>query len=113
MTSRPSPSLLCPSLIVSLTVFLSIFAGSEAGPDGAQDINNFLSTRSGSKVCLGDICNDSSAFHYYECCGKLFNECCFRLQNWVWIVIVVFGILLLLSFIGSLIKCICCCDRNR
>uniref|UniRef100_A0A0M3HUN1 Protein E5 n=1 Tax=Ascaris lumbricoides TaxID=6252 RepID=A0A0M3HUN1_ASCLU len=53
---------------------------------------------------------DSSAFHYYECCGTIFNECCFRLQTWVIVILVVLAALVLLSVVISLIKCICCCD---
>uniref|UniRef100_A0A915CX37 Uncharacterized protein n=1 Tax=Ditylenchus dipsaci TaxID=166011 RepID=A0A915CX37_9BILA len=104
-------SLTLPTLLV-LTAIVAVFITPSQAGDVQSDVNNFLSNKAGSKVCLGDICNDSSAFHFYECCGKLYNECCFRLQNWVWIVLIVIGICFLFGFVGSLIKCICCCDRN-
>uniref|UniRef100_A0A914H3A7 Uncharacterized protein n=1 Tax=Globodera rostochiensis TaxID=31243 RepID=A0A914H3A7_GLORO len=33
-----------------------------------------LSTQAGSKACVGKLCDDSSVFHYYECCGQLYND---------------------------------------
>uniref|UniRef100_A0A914CMC0 Uncharacterized protein n=1 Tax=Acrobeloides nanus TaxID=290746 RepID=A0A914CMC0_9BILA len=51
-------------------------------------------TKSGSKLCLGKICDDSNILWYYECCGDIFNDCCIRIQLWVWIVLVVVGLLI-------------------
>ncbi|KHN83552.1 hypothetical protein Tcan_01953 [Toxocara canis] len=87
-------------------------------PALAEDI---FEQKGSSKVCLGSIfivvciplfflCPDPSAFHYYECCGTIFNECCFRLQTWVIVVLVVLAALVLISAVISLIKCIFCCD---
>ncbi|VDN56292.1 unnamed protein product [Dracunculus medinensis] len=53
---------------------------------------------------------ESSAFHYYECCGTLYNECCFRLQTWLIIVLAVIGVLIIASIVISLVKCIFCCN---
>ncbi|KAL3098484.1 hypothetical protein niasHT_021343 [Heterodera trifolii] len=72
-----------------------------------------LSTKSGSKVCVGEICADSSPFHYYECCGQIYNECCLRLQTWLIAVLLVVAICAIASFLIGLIKCICCCNGNR
>uniref|UniRef100_A0A915NDA5 Uncharacterized protein n=1 Tax=Meloidogyne javanica TaxID=6303 RepID=A0A915NDA5_MELJA len=36
----------------------------------AIDKDDF-SPKSGSKVCVGKICDDSSVSHYYDCCGQL------------------------------------------
>uniref|UniRef100_A0A915LSY1 Uncharacterized protein n=1 Tax=Meloidogyne javanica TaxID=6303 RepID=A0A915LSY1_MELJA len=39
----------------------------------AIDKDDF-SPKSGSKVCVGKICDDSSVFHYYDCCGQLLTD---------------------------------------
>ncbi|KAI3415458.1 hypothetical protein GPALN_005061 [Globodera pallida] len=95
-----------------------------------------LSTQAGSKACVGKLCDDSSVFHYYECCGQLYNgiyilgylievefvmskllnfpilDCCLRLQSWVIIVFAVLAVCMIASLLLCLIKCICCCgDR--
>ncbi|KAH7706254.1 Protein SUP-1 [Aphelenchoides avenae] len=70
-----------------------------------------LKNKAGSKICVGKICDDSSAFHYYECCGDLYNDCCFRLQTWVIVVLVVLGVLFLLSVVGGILRWVCNCCR--
>lgn len=69
-----------------------------------------LSLRDSAPVCVGKICDSSNAFYYYSCCDTLATQCCFHLQQWVIITLVVLGILTLASFAIGLIKCICCCN---
>ncbi|CAK5034085.1 unnamed protein product [Meloidogyne enterolobii] len=64
----------------------------------AIDKDDF-SPKSGSKVCVGKI-----FFHYYDCCGQLLTDCCFKLQTWVIIVIAIVLICTLVSIVLSLIR---------
>uniref|UniRef100_A0A7E4ZVQ2 Transmembrane protein n=1 Tax=Panagrellus redivivus TaxID=6233 RepID=A0A7E4ZVQ2_PANRE len=67
--------------------------------------------KSGSKICVGTVCDNSNAFYYFDCCGTILNDCCFHFQTWVLLVLIVLGVLALLSVVGGFIKFICCCDR--
>lgn len=74
----------------------------------AEDITK---TKDGAKYCpaalIGTQCPDGSAFHYYECCGNLYNDCCLRLQTWVIVVLAIVGLCLIASIIAGCIRCIC------
>ncbi|KAI6233720.1 hypothetical protein M3Y99_00887200 [Aphelenchoides fujianensis] len=63
--------------------------------DGTFD----LSLKDSTPVCVGTICDSSSAFHYYSCCGSAFSQCCFHLQQWVFITLIVIGAITVLSFL--------------
>jgi hypothetical protein len=71
----------------------------------ADDITQ---TKGGAKVCVGSICPDGSVFHYYNCCGTLYSDCCFMLQTWVIVVLAVIGLLIIASVVGGVIRCVCC-----
>ncbi|KAE9553196.1 hypothetical protein FO519_003592 [Halicephalobus sp. NKZ332] len=99
----------------SLSGFLTTAAGLlllAAYFNGASGAEVDLSNKAGSKVCVGKICDDSTVFYYFECCGTIYDECCFKLQTWVLVVLIVAGVLVLLGAIGGFVKCICCCDNR-
>uniref|UniRef100_A0AC34RJN1 Uncharacterized protein n=1 Tax=Panagrolaimus sp. JU765 TaxID=591449 RepID=A0AC34RJN1_9BILA len=75
----------------------------------ADDID--FKNKAGSKLCVGKICDDSTAFYYYECCGNMFDQCCFKLQTWVLIVLIVVGCFFVLSLVGGFLRCIFCSNR--
>uniref|UniRef100_A0A183BRI5 Innexin n=1 Tax=Globodera pallida TaxID=36090 RepID=A0A183BRI5_GLOPA len=78
-----------------------------------------LSTQAGSKACVGKLCDDSSVFHYYECCGQLYNGIYilgYLIEvefSWVIIVFAVLAVCMIASLLLCLIKCICCCEEIR
>ncbi|CAD5221473.1 unnamed protein product [Bursaphelenchus okinawaensis] len=90
--------------LITLTL-LAVFLGTQA------DVDLDLSIRDSTPICVGKICDSSSAFHYYTCCGTLAQDCCFRFQSWVIVSLIVCGILFVASMLIGLVKCICCCDR--
>ncbi|KAL7079486.1 hypothetical protein ACQ4LE_001546 [Meloidogyne hapla] len=93
-----------PYMSLPLVVLLPLFWSLSF----AIDKDDF-SPKSGSKICVGKICDDSSVFHYYDCCGQILNDCCFKLQTWVIIVIAILLICTLVSIVLSLIRCVCKC----
>ncbi|KAM3725068.1 Protein SUP-1 [Dirofilaria immitis] len=83
------------------TIILTVFAAAD---------ESIFQQRSGNKICGGAICPEGSAFHYYDCCGTLYNECCFHLQTWLVVVLGIVAVIIVASIALSVIKCIFCCD---
>uniref|UniRef100_A0A914VVA3 Uncharacterized protein n=1 Tax=Plectus sambesii TaxID=2011161 RepID=A0A914VVA3_9BILA len=75
----------------------------------AEDLTK---TQDGSMWCpiplAGTRCPDSSAFHYYKCCGDLNKDCCFNLQTWVIVVLAIIVLCIIASVVAGVIRCICC-----
>ncbi|KAE9554102.1 hypothetical protein FO519_002691 [Halicephalobus sp. NKZ332] len=57
---------------------------------------------------VGSACPEDTPLYYFKCCGELNSNCCFRLQDWVIVVLGVMTILVILSIIVNLIRCLCC-----
>jgi hypothetical protein len=36
------------------------------------------------------------------------NECCLKLQTWLWVVLIIVGVVFALSLVGGVIRCTCC-----
>ncbi|KAI1729283.1 protein SUP-1 [Ditylenchus destructor] len=47
-------------------------------------------------------CGEGSIFHYYTCCDYNRNMCCFNLEGWVIVVLVITGLL-------TIVCCLGCC----
>ncbi|CAJ0560132.1 unnamed protein product, partial [Mesorhabditis spiculigera] len=101
-------------MLYKLAVLASIalVMGANLEDDVKGAVNDVTTTKEGAKYCpaiiAGKPCPSGSFFHYYNCCGNLNMDCCFALQTWVIVVLAVFGVILLASFVLSLIRCVFC-----
>uniref|UniRef100_A0A0N5BTK3 Uncharacterized protein n=1 Tax=Strongyloides papillosus TaxID=174720 RepID=A0A0N5BTK3_STREA len=57
---------------------------------------------------VGAVCPESNALYYFKCCGKLLDSCCFRLQDWVIVLLLVMAALTVLAIIFNILRCIFC-----
>ncbi|CAJ0575512.1 unnamed protein product, partial [Mesorhabditis spiculigera] len=57
---------------------------------------------------VGASCPEETPFYYFACCGDLAGQCCFRLQEWVMLLLIVLAALVVISIIVNLIRCMCC-----
>ncbi|CEF66872.1 Protein of unknown function DUF2650 family-containing protein [Strongyloides ratti] len=57
---------------------------------------------------VGAACPESNALYYFKCCGKLLDSCCFRLQDWVIVLLLVMAVLTVLAIVFNIIRCIFC-----
>ena len=75
-----------------------------------QTGKDVTSTKDSSIACMSGKCPEASIFHYYRCCGGAVDmaECCMNLQTWLIVVLAVIAVILLASFIASVVRCICC-----
>ncbi|VDN02600.1 unnamed protein product [Thelazia callipaeda] len=80
--------------------------------DVDQTVRDVTTTKSGAKWCpmpvVGTECPASSIFHYYACCGSANKDCCFNLQLWVIVVLAVIAVIMLASFVISILRCLFC-----
>ncbi|TKR78200.1 hypothetical protein L596_019048 [Steinernema carpocapsae] len=92
--------------ITLLAIFIAFCAAAEVTLEDAT------TTKDGAEWCpvplAGTRCPSGSIFHYYKCCGNLNSDCCFNLQVWVIIVLVVVAVILLASFVMSILRCVFC-----
>ncbi|KAI6177945.1 hypothetical protein M3Y98_00447400 [Aphelenchoides besseyi] len=40
-------------------------------------------------IVIGQSCPDENPLYYFKCCGDLNSSCCFRLQDWAMVLLVV------------------------
>uniref|UniRef100_A0A915CNN3 Uncharacterized protein n=1 Tax=Ditylenchus dipsaci TaxID=166011 RepID=A0A915CNN3_9BILA len=97
-------------LFTLLSLFSMITLGS--GADITDDLKKAATPEEGEKWCpvrlAGTQCPASSIFHYYKCCGNLNNECCVNIQSWIIIVLIGLGVLVVASFLVTVLRCIFC-----
>ncbi|KAF8357992.1 sup-1 [Pristionchus pacificus] len=97
------------SLLVLSVVAISVYGDVE---DVKNAVNEVTTTKDGALYCpvhlVGTACPSSSFFHYYKCCGDLNKDCCFNLQTWAIVVLALIAVVMLASFILSLIRCVLC-----
>uniref|UniRef100_A0A7E4VMQ6 Uncharacterized protein n=1 Tax=Panagrellus redivivus TaxID=6233 RepID=A0A7E4VMQ6_PANRE len=83
-----------------------------AGAEIQDEVKKATTIESGSKYCpapgIGTACPSSGFAWQYKCCGDLLTDCCFHLQNWALILLIIVGIILIASFVLSLIRFLCC-----
>ncbi|PAV62158.1 hypothetical protein WR25_07543 [Diploscapter pachys] len=101
--------------ILALSFVATVVLAGDIAEDAKQTVQEIATTKEGATYCpmplVGKPCNPSSFAHYYECCGDLNKECCFRLQTWLQITLIVLGVIFLASIIGSIIRCLFCRRR--
>ncbi|KAK5968392.1 hypothetical protein GCK32_005366 [Trichostrongylus colubriformis] len=68
--------------------------------------------RSSAGACpllvVGQVCPQENPLYYFKCCGDLNASCCFRLQDWVLVLLLVLAVSIVLSIIVNIIRCLCC-----
>uniref|UniRef100_A0AC34F4N9 Uncharacterized protein n=1 Tax=Panagrolaimus sp. ES5 TaxID=591445 RepID=A0AC34F4N9_9BILA len=92
--------------------FTSIILALSKCEELKDKIDEATRLESGSKWCpvplAGTQCPASGFAWHYKCCGDLNNECCFHLQNWAIVALVIVGILCLASFVLGIVRCLFC-----
>uniref|UniRef100_A0AC34QKH9 Uncharacterized protein n=1 Tax=Panagrolaimus sp. JU765 TaxID=591449 RepID=A0AC34QKH9_9BILA len=82
------------------------------GADIKDDAKKAANIESGSKWCpimfAGTECPPSGFAWHYKCCGELNNHCCFHLQTWAWILLIILVIVLLASLALGLVRFLFC-----
>jgi hypothetical protein len=84
----------------------------------AQDVaNEVTDPKEGRTWCpvplVGTRCPDGTIFHYYSCCGQANKECCFNLQMWLVVVLVIIGILVIAGVVLVAVRHFCRESRRR
>ncbi|KAK6105816.1 hypothetical protein QQG55_21775 [Brugia pahangi] len=59
-------------------------------------------------IVVGEQCPEETPLYYYRCCGDLNSSCCFRLQEWVIVLLVIMGVLIIGSLIVNFIRYLFC-----
>ncbi|MFH4975195.1 hypothetical protein AB6A40_001904 [Gnathostoma spinigerum] len=62
-------------------------------------------------VVVGESCPQETPLYYFRCCGDFNGSCCFRLQEWVIVLLAIMGVLILISFVVNFIRCLFCMGR--
>ncbi|MFH4975242.1 hypothetical protein AB6A40_001951 [Gnathostoma spinigerum] len=95
-----------------IVVFATVVGFALSASDVENAVNEVTSTKDGASWCpapiIGTQCPNPSIFHYYKCCGDLLKDCCFNLQVWVIVVLAVIAVVLVASFVLSIIRCLFC-----
>uniref|UniRef100_A0AC35TIT3 Transmembrane protein n=1 Tax=Rhabditophanes sp. KR3021 TaxID=114890 RepID=A0AC35TIT3_9BILA len=60
---------------------------------------------------IGQNCPESNVIYHFRCCGSAYNSCCFRLQDWVTVLLLIMAVLTVLAILINIIRCICCLNR--
>ncbi|EFO22154.1 hypothetical protein LOAG_06337 [Loa loa] len=99
--------------MLSAGLFLSIIAVVVLSDGDVETaVREMTTTKDGATWCpvpvIGTQCPASSIFHYYKCCGTANKECCFNLQTWVIVVLAVVAVMMLASFVLSVLRCLFC-----
>uniref|UniRef100_A0A914BZ86 Uncharacterized protein n=1 Tax=Acrobeloides nanus TaxID=290746 RepID=A0A914BZ86_9BILA len=99
--------------LVLFAVFMALYPASSSADviDDVKNLRPFEIKRSmlGCPVpIVGKSCPESSPLYYFGCCGDLDSQCCFRLQDWVWILIIVLILSVVASLIVNFIRCLFC-----
>ncbi|RCN44837.1 hypothetical protein ANCCAN_09189, partial [Ancylostoma caninum] len=90
-----------PILVLSLIAFLA--APCSADEDLLETFKNIdvFKLRSSAGACpllvVGQVCPQENPLYYFKCCGDLNSSCCFRLQDWVLVLLLVLAISIVLS----------------
>ncbi|VDN23437.1 unnamed protein product [Gongylonema pulchrum] len=98
-----------------LTAFLLLSAAAVvvlSDSDVESAMHEVTTTKDGATWCpvpvVGTQCPSPSIFHYYKCCGTANKDCCFNLQTWVIVVLAVIAVVILASFVLSILRCLFC-----
>ncbi|CEF68213.1 Protein of unknown function DUF2650 family-containing protein [Strongyloides ratti] len=98
------------SAIFGTFVFLA--NGAKNLDDLKKTVDDAQTIEGGSKWCpiplTGKECPPSSIFHYYKCCGTLMTDCCFNLQNWLIITLIVLAAITVIGIVMSIVSWLFC-----
>ena len=79
--------------------------------DEIKDMDVFK-IKSSSLACpvpiVGQSCPEANPLFYFKCCGELNSSCCFRLQDWLMVLLVVLAVLVVISLVINFIRCLFC-----
>uniref|UniRef100_A0A914DTY7 Uncharacterized protein n=1 Tax=Acrobeloides nanus TaxID=290746 RepID=A0A914DTY7_9BILA len=92
------PNVLSILKLQSFTLLLACLYGTVNG----IGVDNDLS----SKICGNQICNGGNAIFYWSCCGSYYNECCWHVQSWfiVFLLLIILCLLLFCAFIAFICR---------
>uniref|UniRef100_A0A0M3IIH3 Transmembrane protein n=1 Tax=Ascaris lumbricoides TaxID=6252 RepID=A0A0M3IIH3_ASCLU len=97
-----------------LTIFVMLQMVNADVIDDIKEIRIFELKKS-SLACpiivVGEQCPEETPLYYFKCCGDLNGSCCFRLQEWVVVLLVIMGVLIAISFVVNFIRCLFCYGR--
>ncbi|VDD95536.1 unnamed protein product [Enterobius vermicularis] len=62
-------------------------------------------------VLMGESCPEETPLYYYKCCGQLNTSCCFRLQDWVIVLLIILAVCIILSIVVNFLRCLFCYGR--
>ncbi|KAI6183071.1 hypothetical protein M3Y97_00448900 [Aphelenchoides bicaudatus] len=100
--------------LVAVVAMLYFASPAKADTDIMQEIRslNVFKLKTSSLACpmivVGNACPEENPLYYFKCCGEVNTNCCFRLQDWAIVLIGIMILLIIVSIIVNLIRCICC-----
>uniref|UniRef100_A0A0N4Z203 Transmembrane protein n=1 Tax=Parastrongyloides trichosuri TaxID=131310 RepID=A0A0N4Z203_PARTI len=97
--------------IIAISILATTTKADSSVVDEVKQLDPFQ-LRDSSLGCpipvVGASCPESNALYYFKCCGKLLDSCCFRLQDWVTVLLLVMAALTVLAIIINIVRCIFC-----
>ncbi|KAI6241072.1 hypothetical protein M3Y99_00378800 [Aphelenchoides fujianensis] len=73
------------------------------------DVLRFRESPAGCPVPgIGGQCPASNPIFYFKCCGQHNTSCCFRLQDWLTVLVGIIIAILVIAIIINCIRCLCC-----
>ncbi|WKX92538.1 hypothetical protein Q1695_010516 [Nippostrongylus brasiliensis] len=100
--------------VVALFAMAFLAVPTSADEDLMETFKNIdvFRLRSSAGACpllvVGSVCPQENPLYYFKCCGDLNSSCCFRLQDWVLVLLLVLAVSVVLSIIVNIIRCLCC-----
>ncbi|KHN80647.1 hypothetical protein Tcan_09903 [Toxocara canis] len=103
--------------VATLTLLATVLTASMTNADIIDDIKEIrvFELKKSSLACpiivVGEQCPEETPLYYFKCCGDLNGSCCFRLQEWVIVLLIIMGVLIAISFVVNFIRCLFCYGR--
>ncbi|KJH51083.1 hypothetical protein DICVIV_02750 [Dictyocaulus viviparus] len=97
-----------------ITMLLLLVTPCTADEDLVETFKNIdvFRLRSSAAACpllvVGQVCPEENPLYYFKCCGDLNSSCCFRLQDWVIVLLLILAVSIVLSIVVNFIRCLCC-----
>ncbi|PAV67757.1 hypothetical protein WR25_04254 [Diploscapter pachys] len=101
-----------------LCVLVAILAVHSVKADTGEDFTEWVKSieifklKTSSLGCplpvVGASCPEETPLYYFKCCGRIADSCCFRLQDWVLVLVCFLVVCIVLSIIVNIIRCLCC-----
>ncbi|KAI6177951.1 Protein F52A8 [Aphelenchoides besseyi] len=98
-------------LLIGLLIFCAVALVQADFIEELKDLD-VLKFRESPRGCpvsgIGGQCPASNPVFYFKCCGDMNASCCFRLQDWAMVLLVVMVGLIVISIFVNLLRCIFC-----